>query len=751
MIIQLLGVALISLLTITPTIQQNNIEQLIVPNIETQPMSFNVPISKRLYQIESYAYYNSFQSTSEVITAENFNPNNLNITYNEWQIGTNFRTYATNIGSSTPTILINNNNFYVYDQVNSTTDSNLNITAEAMRLLLREYYYKVKGTTISSELFSFTVNSSNITSTSTFYTYSINGNGGLLEGRLYTRNINSFGQTNGSKLTNTITLSQGFTLQNIVEELVPDSTIELSTTADHKIWYYFLTVALTDSIGQQTSTLYARTNYGRLINYGTFTVNVTEADTTPPVINSITGNSINWTNQNITLTINATDETLLSGLNTPSYSFDNGTTYQFSNQKTFTTNEIVNIRVRDLAGNFTNQQVIINRIDKQSPAVTLPQGWVSSYEVNTITAQQLLATYNISDNQSGVNTSLTTIFNFNPTVIGAYNPLISVTDNAGNTFNYTSPTVNITQLADSIGPVITGPTSLTYQLGTITVNSIIQQYIISDISGIEPNSISIRNTSNQVITNLNLAIGTYSLRIYARDTLQNETNYPITLIVQDTVAPVITGNTVQQLVVNRTQQDLIARFSIFDDSDITVQIIGNINYGLPGNYSVTLRATDSVGNITNLSIIVNITLPDTTGPLISGAFGISVEVGLFNDNQQFINQYFTITDPSGIKSTVLTGTLDFNVVGSYNVVLVATDNQDNVSNRQLTIKVYDPINLADYNPLTDLFSGIFGGLLSMIFTIGTINLLGFRLLDAMALIILGSVIWLVYKAIKGGS
>jgi hypothetical protein len=747
MIIQLLGVALISLLTITPTIQQNNIEQLIAPNIEIQPMLFNTPDPNRLWVANQFSYYNVSPSSSSTFDSQRLYTN-TNILYNA-------NTTPSEITYSSDTIdrllFIDDTNFYLTDY--SGTVGSVQLSGNHMTDILKEYYLRIHGSYPTSQTFSFTQSDSILQVNSTFYTYSLNGVGGVISGNIYVRDANVYRTFSTFTINSNLTVNAGISLQQLIQNyLQPQITWTISPNDEVKVLYYFLDQSLPlNTPGTYTRTLRARNNYGTVSPGATFTVTINEADTIPPVITSITGNPTDWTNQNVTLTINATDETALGDLNTPPYSFNNGANYQFSNTKTFTTNEIVNVRVRDLSGNFTNQQVIINRIDKQSPAVTLPQGWVSSYPVNTITAQQLLATYNISDNQSGVNTSLTTISNFNPTVIGPYNPLISVTDNVGNTFNYTSPTVNITQPADNTGPVITGPTSLTYQLGTITFNSVIEQYNISDVSGIEPNSISIRNTSNQIITNLNLAIGTYSLRIYARDTLGNETNYPITLIVQDTIAPVITGNTVQQLVVNRTQQDLIDRFSIFDDSDITVEIIGNINYGLPGNYSVTLRATDSVGNITNLSITVNITLPDTTGPLISGAFGISVEVGLFNDNQQFINQYFTITDPSGIKSTVLTGTLDFNLVGSYNVILVATDNEDNVSTRQLTIKVYDPINLADYNPLTDLFSGIFGGLLSMIFTIGTINLLGFRLLDAMALIILGSVIWLVYKAIKGGS
>jgi hypothetical protein len=728
-------------LMILSPIQYNNtpIQQNIAPNIEIQENIMNTIEPNRLWVENQFSYYRN------TLTDEIYDDSKLYTNFNIFgNPGVTDNTYAATGLSNRWTYIIDNT-FYIHKTTSVNPNGNL------LKNIIENYYIRTKGT-ITSSTFSFTVSSTALSTSSTYYTFSINGTGGLFDGRLYLLSTSEVNPLNFTKNTSVV-VSAGTPLSSIIQQLNIVPTWAYSDNRhQQKFLYYYLDETLPiNTPGNYTRILTAVDNYGYYRNLGTFDIQINVADITSPVINSIIGNPTDWTNQNVTLTINATDETALGDLNTPPYSFDNGANYQFTNTKTFTTNEIVNVRVRDLAGNFTNQQVIINRIDKQNPAITLPQGWVSSYPVNTITVQQLLATYNISDGASGVNTSLTTISNFNPTVIGSYNPLISVTDNAGNTFNYTSPIVNIIQPADSTGPLITGPTSLTYQLGTITFNSIIEQYNISDLSGIEPNSISIRNTSNQVITNLNLAIGTYSLNIYARDTLQNVTNYPITLIVQDTVAPVITGNTVQQLVVNRTQQDLIARFSIFDDSDITVQIIGNINYGLPGNYSVILRATDSVGNITNLSITVNITLPDTTGPLISGAFGISVEVGLFNDNQQFINQYFTITDPSGIKSTILTGILDFNLVGSYNVVLVATDNEDNVSNRQLTIKVYDPINLADYNPLTDLFSGIFGGLLSMIFTIGTINLLGFRLLDAMALIILGSVIWLVYKAIKGGS
>jgi hypothetical protein len=671
MIIQLLGVALISLLTITPTIQQNNIEQLIVPNLDININGFNEPNSRLIYEVEPHAYYNN--SAGGLLTESNFNPANLVINYDFYIDSTN--TFALSTNQSR--IHINQNNFYINDSTNATNDS-FNMTFSALRLVIREFYLKTKGNTITSETFSFTVDSSIITATSTFYTYTINGNGGLLEGRVYNRSSTSFGQSTGSKLYNVANVRQGFTLQDIVNEIQPNTTLELSD-ANHKIWYFYTSSPLTNEIGQQTTNLRARTNYGRSINYSTITVNVTEGDTTPPVINSITGNPTNWTNQNVTLTINATDNESLGDLNTPPYSFDNGATYQFSNQKTFTTNEIVNIRVRDLTGNFTNQQVIINRIDKQSPSVTLPSGWINQYERNTITAQQLLATYNISDNQSGVNTSLTTISNFNPTISGSYNPLISVTDNAGNTFNYTSPTVTIVSPNDTEGPSITGPTSLTRQQGNIEASEILSNFIITDISGVEPNTITIRDVNNNILINVwALNVGSYTLRVYARDTLNNVSTLDFQLIV--TEPPVV----------------------------------------------------------------------DNEPPVIQGALLTSFVIETYTSSSEILALY-TITDNVGVTISQLQGTINFELTGDYPVTIFASDAANNTSTLNIVVRIRPQVVLGNYNPLSDLLSGIFGAGLSMIFTLGTINVLGFRVLDGMGIIILGFVIFMVYKALRGGN
>ena len=90
------------------------------------------------------------------------------------------------------------------------------------------------------------------------------------------------------------------------------------------------------------------------------------------------------------------------------------------------------------------------------------------------------------------------------------------------------------------------------------------------------------------------------------------------------------------------------------------------------------------------------------------------------------------------------------MLGDYSVTITATDTSNNTSTKDIVVRIRQDVALGNYNPLTDLLSGIFGALLSMIFTIGTINVLGFRLLDGMGIIILGFVIFMIYKVIRGG-
>lgn len=83
----------------------------------------------------------------------------------------------------------------------------------------------------------------------------------------------------------------------------------------------------------------------------------------------VMGNVDGWTNQDVTLSINAVSDI---PLHSEAYSFDGGETWQKENTKTFSENTEVEIVVRDENGNMSEkQEVVIDKIDKTAPSIEI--------------------------------------------------------------------------------------------------------------------------------------------------------------------------------------------------------------------------------------------------------------------------------------------------------------------------------------------------------------------------------------------
>lgn len=99
---------------------------------------------------------------------------------------------------------------------------------------------------------------------------------------------------------------------------------------------------------------------------------ITKIDREAPTIESVTGNVTEWTNKDVTITINGAKDNG-SGLSLSDdgpYSFDGGTTWQKDNFKVYESNRKVNILVKDNAGNiYTHNEIEISKIDKDVPDV----------------------------------------------------------------------------------------------------------------------------------------------------------------------------------------------------------------------------------------------------------------------------------------------------------------------------------------------------------------------------------------------
>ena len=135
------------------------------------------------------------------------------------------------------------------------------------------------------------------------------------------------------------------------------------------------------------------------------TITLSQFDHTAPTISGVSGNPSDWTNKDVTLTVNATDSQ--SGLADAAYSFDGGATWQASASKTYTsnTNGIV-IKVRDKVGNISTHSTInITKIDKtgpSKPSISLVKGDNTGYSSGSWTNQSVLTDARSSDSQSGV-------------------------------------------------------------------------------------------------------------------------------------------------------------------------------------------------------------------------------------------------------------------------------------------------------------------------------------------------------------
>ena len=108
-------------------------------------------------------------------------------------------------------------------------------------------------------------------------------------------------------------------------------------------------------------------------------VSVTQIDTEPPMINSVIGNDDEWST-NKTLVVNATDNNG-SGIATKGgYSFDDGLSWQDSNELTVTENKTYKIKVKDAVGNVTETatDVTVSKISTTAPKITIEKSAVGS-------------------------------------------------------------------------------------------------------------------------------------------------------------------------------------------------------------------------------------------------------------------------------------------------------------------------------------------------------------------------------------
>lgn len=166
-------------------------------------------------------------------------------------------------------------------------------------------------------------------------------------------------------------------------------------------------------------------------NVTSINVKITNIDKEAPVINSVTLSPSEYTNGNVTVTVQSTDdsEELL-------YSFDGGVSWQKENTKTYNSNTTVQVQVKDQMNRVTkHNNVQISNIDKDTPTITniskteLSSGKIRlTFEISDIGVSGLPTTPISYNDGEWTNTRITDV---------DYGELVKVTvrDKAGNTFS----------------------------------------------------------------------------------------------------------------------------------------------------------------------------------------------------------------------------------------------------------------------------------------------------------------------------
>jgi len=147
----------------------------------------------------------------------------------------------------------------------------------------------------------------------------------------------------------------------------------------------------------------------------------------------------------------------------------------------------------------------------------------------------------------------------------------------------------------------------------------------------------------------------------------------------DTTPPTITINAPSEGLV--TTDNVTLSYTVADDvsaaANISTSPVSGTVYSAVGSYNMIIVATDEAGNTASKSVSFTIKAPDTTPPTITLNSPTEGQVTTGN-----VTLSYTVTDDvtaaDNISTSPVSGTV-YNEVGSYNVLIVATDEAGNKS------------------------------------------------------------------------
>ena len=350
----------------------------------------------------------------------------------------------------------------------------------------------------------------------------------------------------------------------------------------------------------------------------------------------------------------------------------------------------------DSYGNTATSTRTVNVVDTIAPFITLLGDNPLNLEVNSVFNDPGATAVDNYDNLINV----TSTNDVNMSSIGSYSVVYSASDNSGNNSTLTR-TVNV---SDTTSPIIT------IQGNNPMILNLNDSFTDPGATATDNNDLTVTVTSTGTVNTS--TPGTYTITYSATDTSGNNSTATRTVSVIDNIGPTINiiGDNPLILQLNDTFVDPGATatddFSVPDNneipneegeafepteggsSNITVFATGTVNTALPGTYTRTYTATDSLNNTSTATRTVVVENNQPPVITINGSNPVNHQV-----NTVYNDQGATATDALGVNVTIsLTGTVDSSLVGQYTLTYTATDAYGNTSTDSRVVNVLDEID-----------------------------------------------------------
>ncbi len=275
---------------------------------------------------------------------------------------------------------------------------------------------------------------------------------------------------------------------------------------------------------------------------------------------------------------------------------------------------------------------------------------------------------------------------------GSYEVVFTITDNYDSKVNFSS-TLVIEDVLPSINSLVT---TKTYHIGSNP------QYI--EDFGLEATEFKLGDLNSTIEiddSKVNLEkVGTYNLSATATDSDGNTVSISLEIIVEND-APVISGNKTKTITENDiyTESELLDLFNIkVTDTDKIESIelnIDSIDFDAPGNYPLTVIATDEYGASSNYQ--VNLVIEDVI-PILKVPNRISfLHIG---DSIDFLDAYnYSATEFSNGDLTsaveIDDSEVNYDQIGPYTVYFTVADNDGNTVTKESLLVITDDSPVVD--------------------------------------------------------